>query len=72
MLTSHKAIICCVCLCSLDDTAPYAILDSDFAHLDCADAYDAQDLGAVETTEFFGDWKESYADAVGIPLVGEL
>jgi len=72
MITSRKAVICCVCRCSLDETAPHAILNSEFAHLDCADAYDARDLGASETPELFGDWKEDYADVVGIRLVGEI
>ena len=72
MIASRKIAICCLCRCSLDQAAPHAIVNSEFAHLDCADAYDAHDLGALETPELLGDWQKDYADAVGIPLVGEI
>lgn len=43
----HAAAICIVCKCSVDVHAPHAILQHDYAHLDCADEYDSRDLGAL-------------------------
>lgn len=37
----RPAAICCLCKCSIDIHAPHAIVKHDYAHLDCADAYDA-------------------------------
>lgn len=37
--------ICVVCKCAIDLNAPYAIVKSDYAHLDCADAYDRCEWG---------------------------
>ena len=39
---TSTAAICCVCKEFLDTLAPHAILKFDYAHIDCADAYDAQ------------------------------
>jgi hypothetical protein len=39
--TATPAAICCVCKCSLDIHAPHAIVNHDYAHLDCADVYDS-------------------------------
>lgn len=68
----RTADICFVCKCSLDTTAPHAIVNHEYAHLDCADTWDARDLGAVERIELFGDSNQDYADAVCIRLTGEL
>lgn len=35
-------VLCCVCKQFLDTLAPHAIVKSDYAHIDCADAYDAR------------------------------
>jgi hypothetical protein len=47
----RAAAICCICKCSVDIHAPHAIVKHDYAHLDCADAYDAQDLGSIDLIE---------------------
>ncbi len=47
------AAICCLCKCSLDIHAPHAIVKHDYAHLDCADAYDAGNLGAYYNPKDF-------------------
>jgi len=44
----HLAAICCVCKCSLHWHEPHAIVNHDYAHLDCADAYDSQDIGGQD------------------------
>lgn len=41
------AAICGICKCSLDIHAPHAIVNHDYAHLDCADEYDSRDLGGL-------------------------
>ena len=41
----RPAAICGICKCSIDLSAPYAIVNHDYAHLDCADAYDAREWG---------------------------
>ncbi len=49
----RPAAICCLCKCSIDIHAPHAIVKHDYAHLDCADAYDARDLGAYYNSKDF-------------------
>lgn len=41
----RTAAICWLCKCSIDLHEPHAIVKSDYAHLDCADAYDAREWG---------------------------
>lgn len=73
MLTRVRtAAICCVCKCSLDATQPHAIIKHDYAHLDCADAHDARDLGGIDLPERAGSWQEDYSDAVSVSLTREL
>lgn len=67
-----KAAICIVCKCSLDMSAPHAIVNHDYAHLDCADAHDARDLGSLDLPERYSNWKDDFADAVGIRRHGEI
>jgi len=64
--------ICFVCKCALDASAPHAEINFRHAHLNCADIYDARDLGSIEVPERFGDDRQDYADAVCIPLQGEI
>ena len=40
-MQARAAAICCVCKCSVDVNAPHAIIKFEYAHLNCADAYDA-------------------------------
>lgn len=47
------AAICVICKCSVDTNEPYAIVKHDYAHQDCADAYDSRDLGGIEYPEDF-------------------
>jgi hypothetical protein len=68
----RPADICFVCKCTLDTTAPHAEINFRLAHLDCADIYDSRDLGGIELPERFGDDRQDYADAVCVPLTGEL
>lgn len=73
MTRARAADICFVCHCAVDTTAPYAMFgQTRIAHLDCADAYDARDLGSIERPEDFGDSKQDFADAVGISLTKGL
>ena len=47
-----SAAICCLCKCSVDLHEPYKIVKHDYAHVDCADAYDARDLGGMDLPPF--------------------
>jgi len=40
--------ICSLCRQLLDVTAPHAIVNHDYAHLDCADEFDSRDLGSID------------------------
>ena len=66
------AAICCLCKCSLDIHEPHAIVNFNYAHLDCADEYDSRDLGGIDLPERVGSWQEDYSDAVCVSLTREL
>lgn len=51
--------LCCLCRQPLNVTAPHAIVSNDFAHIRCANEYDAQDRGALDNIEklnYFDLW----------------
>jgi hypothetical protein len=53
------AAICVLCRCGLDLNQPHAIVKHDYAHQDCADRYDARDLGSIDYPEDFRGIDES-------------
>jgi len=71
-MQSRTAALCFVCKCSVDAHAPHAIVNHQYAHLDCADAYDSRDLGSIDLPERVGSWQQDYSDAVGVSLTREL
>lgn len=54
----HAAAICVVCKCSVDVNAPHAILQHDYAHLDCADEFDSRDAGGQDLPPFADECEE--------------
>lgn len=66
------AAVCCLCRGFLDITAPHAIVNHDYAHLQCANEFDARAVHSMDAPERVGSWERDYADAVCIPLHGEL
>jgi hypothetical protein len=50
-----KAAICVVCHCSVDTHEDHAIVRHEYAHLDCADAYDSRDLGGMDLPPYVED-----------------
>jgi hypothetical protein len=63
----RAAAICYVCKCSVDIHEPHAIIKFEYAHLDCADAYDARDLGGLDLPPYVEEqWPED--EDFGDPL----
>ena len=50
---------CGLCRQPLDVTKPHAIVNHNWAHLECADEYDSRDLGSIDLPDDFAveDWE---------------
>lgn len=59
--------VCVLCKEFLDTTQPHAIVKHDYAHLHCADEYDARDLGGLpDPGDLMGsEWPEDEEDDLG-------
>jgi hypothetical protein len=42
---AKTVVICALCRCPLDTREDHAVVRSDYAHLKCADEYDAREWG---------------------------
>lgn len=55
----RAAAICCICHCSVDIEGDYCIVDSQYAHRDCAIVHDSKDLGSIDLPDSVFCWSDA-------------
>jgi len=63
---ANTVAICVLCKCALDTSRPHAIVKHDYAHQDCAERYDARDMGGLDLPPYVEDqWPEQDEETHG-------